>query len=128
MSYDIDIRSNDSYSEYVDKSSVTSFVLGLQGFYLTEDQIYYKNSLLNLYIDIDLESVDNLGELIHLDSSEAKDKHETNINCVRLHIPYAYMYGDERDQRYFDISCEIANYLGWQAYDYQQGTYLNLNR
>jgi hypothetical protein len=55
---------------------------------------------------IDLEVVSDEG-----DNIEEKGREYPEINCVRLHIPYA-MLGNHPDRDYFSLALMIAERLG----------------
>ena len=118
MSYDLEIRSDEGYSLTVDIDKIRAFILKLDGVTHNNPLSFtYTDSNLALYMEIDLELADDEGDMIHNTGKE--------INCIRLHIPYSFMYGNERDRRYFDVGLSIARYLGWMLLDLQEGLELS---
>ena len=65
-------------------------------------------------MEIDLEMVDAAG-----DSIDDQGKLHAQINCVQLHIPYAFFDPNSVERDYLPAATAIAKHLGWKLYDLQ---------
>jgi hypothetical protein len=114
MSYDLTIRADRDYSQFVAFKPLAEFISklphvranGSSGFILDDSR---------RWMNIDLEVANEEG-----DSVEAEEEELWRVNCIRLHIPYDYL-GDAPEQDYFPVAQEIAGLLGWRLYDAQTG-------
>jgi hypothetical protein len=115
MSYDLEIRSDDDYSQSVPHDSLATFVGKLQ----KVNNFVFEDKKQKLFMNIDLEFMDkDAGE-----SDGEKDKGQVNV--IALHIPYAFLHDDNRDTEYYDrIAYPLATHLGWKLYDCQQDDYV----
>ena len=66
-------------------------------------------------MEISVETVDVDGNSIEEDG-----KIYGTTNCIRLHIPYAFL-GKRPERDYFPTAFAIADHLGWSLYDEQSG-------
>jgi len=121
MSYDLTIKSDDSYSESTDLAELKSFIEqlpqvisnGERGFCYVDGEIYY--------MEIDLEIVSEEGDTIEDEPDSPKDR----VNCVEGHIPYAFMDEKKVDpDRYLEPLLRIAKHLRWRLYDPQEDEYI----
>ena len=121
MSYDLTIKSDDSYSESIDLTELASFIErlphivpnGERGFCYSEGERYY--------MEIDLEIVSEEGDTIEDEPDSPKDR----VNCVEGHIPYAFMDEEQVDpDRYLEPLMRIAQHLRWRLYDPQEDEYI----
>ncbi len=126
MSYDLEIRSDDKYSEKADIEPLRAFVMKLPGIRLSGGQCCcYEDPQLQLYMEIDLEVVDEKGDRLDFILPEVNLLDKNSVNCIRLHVPYAHMHSDYRDQQYIDVGLKLAHQLHWHLYDCQLNTYLD---
>ncbi len=65
-------------------------------------------------MEIDLEMVDAARNSI-----DDQGKLRTQINCVQLHIPYAFFDPNTLEIDYLPTATAIAKHLGWKLYDLQ---------
>ncbi len=115
MSYDLTIKPDDEFSRSAEVGRVMTFIgqlpsvrsNGARGFVLDDPP--------SRWMEIDLEYIGPDGEFDD-ELSESGPK----TNCVRLHIPYAYL-GDTPERDYFPTALAIAKFLGWRLYDEQSG-------
>src|SRR5262249_4521660 len=117
MSYDLTIRADRDYSQYVAFKPLAKFIRklphvranGASGFILDDSR---------RWMNISLEVANEEG-----DSVAAEEDGLSRVNCIRLHIPYDYL-GDAPERDYFPVAKEIAGLLGWRLYDAQTGEYV----
>lgn len=114
MSYDLTIKADKTYSRMTPRAELASFISQLpgikpngNGFVLEEED--------RLWMEIDLEVADEEGNNI-----EEEGKTYNEINCIRLHIPYAFM-NDTYERDYLPTVLAIAEHLGWMLCDEQSG-------
>jgi hypothetical protein len=125
MSYDLEIRSDAAYSKRTDRRALCSFIRALPHIHTFRGNCCsFEDPQRDLYMEIDLELIDEHGDPVGEKRAGTAAADERSVNCIQLHIPYAYMHGDQRDQEYFDIGYQIAHYLDWQLYDPQRDSYL----
>jgi hypothetical protein len=67
------------------------------------------------WMEISLERADEEGNGV-----EEEGKTYETTNCIRLHIPYAFL-GKSPERDYFPTCFAIADHLGWSVYDEQSG-------
>jgi hypothetical protein len=115
MSYDLTIRADRAYSQFVPLEPLREFIgrlphvrpNGTTGFILDDPPRRWMNISLEVAgEDVDSIAVDEDGRL--------------RVNCIRLHIPYEYL-GDAAERDYFPVAAEIAGLLHWRLYDCQTG-------
>lgn len=114
MSYDITIRSDASYSRSEGRASLESFMAQLPGLRRADGPQFVLDDRPKRWLEISLESVDANG------NSVEEDPPCDTTNCIRLHIPYAFL-GRRPDRDYFPTAFAIADHLGWSLYDEQSG-------
>ena len=121
MSYDLTIKSDDSYSKSTDLAELKSFIEqiphvvsnGERGFCYVDGNLYY--------MEIDLEMVSEESDTIEDEPDSPKDR----VNCVEGHIPYAFMDEKKVDpDRYLEPLLRIAERLRWRLYDPQEDEYI----
>lgn len=113
MSYDLSIRFDDDYSRFARVKPLAEYIAGLpdvrsngeRGFTLDDGR---------RYMEIDLEVVSEDG-----DNIEKRGEERTEINAIRLHIPYE-MLGSSPAADYFPTARAIATYLCWGLFDEQR--------
>jgi len=111
MSYDITIRSDESYSQKTDPESLRAYLKSLPDIESNGERGFVYGDCKSLYMELDLEDVDAEGDWI--EESEL-------VNCISVHIPYAFLT-IENKQRCLSVILQIAHYLKWQAIDAQTG-------
>lgn len=117
MSYDLEIRSDERYSQARAFQTLDAFIASLPDIYEESPGfLRYEDAAQQMHMEIDLELVDDEGEL----AVDIDPEGENKVNRISLHIPAANMHHDARHQRYLEIANMIANYLGWQLIDLQQ--------
>lgn len=117
MSYDLSIMADKRYSQMVSKASLASFIASLpdvqpdghNGFILDDEE--------TRLMEIDLELVSEKGGKI----KGEEGRNRTEINCLRLHIPYDYFREDGFEDEYLPTALAIAEFLGWMLLDEQTG-------
>ena len=101
MSYDLSIRADDRYSRMTAKAPLAAFIATLP----------------NVKMEIDLELVSEDGDYI----GDEEGASETDINCLRLHIPYGFFREKGLAQEYLPTAQAIAKHVGWTLLDEQTG-------
>src|SRR5262249_19011520 len=48
------------------------------------------------------------------------------VDCIALHIPYAYLEERSAETAYYQLAFKIATLLGWKLYDHQTGKYVRI--
>ena|SRR5438094_426931 len=115
MSYDLTIKADDEYSVFVVLERVSEFLTKLPRVHPTGPGQFLLDDLPNRWMEIDLEVVSPEG------STECVSDHDLGrANCIRLHIPYAYL-GEAPERDYFPMAADIAGFLEWRLYDEQTG-------
>lgn len=109
MSYDLEVRSDDRYSQSVPKNRVLGYLHALSA-QLTDsgDFLLYSDPETGHRIEIDL-------------GHEGGDQGEA-INYVGLGVPYAFL--SATGSTVLDIAFDIASRLQWRVYDPQVGKYI----
>jgi hypothetical protein len=115
MSFDLTIKPDDAFSRTVPIGRVMAFVAQLPNVRPNGSRGFVLDDPPSRWMEIDLEFIGPEGEF-----DEAMTKEGPDTNCVRLHIPYAYL-GDKPEQDYFPTAFAIAKFLGWRLYDEQSG-------
>jgi hypothetical protein len=118
MSYDLTIRADGHYSRSTPLAPLADFIdrlphvrrNGPSGFVLEAPPARWMN--------ISLEVADEHGDSVSVDESGGDQ-----VNCIRLHIPYANL-GEEAERDYFPLAFDVAQFVGWQLYDAQTGEYV----
>lgn len=116
MSYDITIRADGTFSRSASKQAVLDFLRtqpnlvpnGTSGFALDDRP--------KRWMEIDLEVVTKEGDSVE----EALDT-LNEINCIRLHIPYAFLKSSNLNEGYLPLAFKIGDFLKWEVYDEQSG-------
>ena len=111
MSYDITIRSDENHSQKTNPGLLQAYLMSLSNVEMNGTNSYVYGNGKRLYMELDLEEVDAEGNWI--EESEL-------VNCISVHIPYAFMTSENKRQ-YLNISAQIAHHLNWQAIDAQTG-------
>ncbi len=109
MSYDITIRSDESYSQRTDPESLRAYLNSLPDIESNGERGFVYGDGKSLYME--LEDVDAEGDWI---------KESELVNCISVHIPYAFLTIENK--KLFLLLCsQIAHHLDWQAIDAQTG-------
>ena len=117
MSYDLSIRADDRYSRMTAKAPLAAFIAtlpnvkpnGTSGFVLDDPPARW--------MEIDLELVSEDGDYI----GDEEGASETDINCLRLHIPYGFFREKGLAQEYLPTAQAVAKHVGWTLLDEQTG-------
>jgi hypothetical protein len=114
MSYDLTIRADRNYSQFVALGPLAEFIGNLPDVQANGPSGFLLKGS-HRWMNISLETANEEG-----DSVAAHEDGRSQVNCIRLSIPYEYL-GDAPEQDYFPVGKEIADLLGWQLYDAQTG-------
>jgi hypothetical protein len=113
MSYDLEIRSDDDRSQVIPHAKAAKVIRPLAGVTPNGRRGFlYKDAGKKQHMQIDPQFI-----------AEGESKNVPEINCIRLHIPYAFMHDNNDDLLYFDLAERIAKGIGWSVYDAQLGEY-----
>lgn len=115
MSYDLTIARDETFSAWTQLSDLADCLRTAEHVKPNGQRGFVFEPSIDRCMFIDLEVVSDEG-----DNIEEKGREYREINCVRLHIPYA-MLGNHPDRDYFPLALMIAERLGWTAYDNQSG-------
>jgi hypothetical protein len=115
VSYDLTIAKDETFSAWTRFSDLADFLRVAEHVKPNGQRGFVFEPSTDRCMFIDLEVVSDEG-----DNIEEKGREYREINCVRLHIPYA-MLGNHPDRDYFPLALAIAERLGWTAYDNQTG-------
>ena len=111
MSYDLCAQKDKMYFGAVSREETSRFVSGIPNVVTNGPQGFIMQRGAALWMEIDLESVSREGDVVD------DDNPSPTINCIRFHIPYAYV-------SQLDECCasalRIADHLGWELYDLQE--------
>jgi hypothetical protein len=113
LSYDLTIRSNETFSRSTSRAALESFVKQLPGVKPNGRQGFALDARPKRWMEIDFEVVNAEG-----DNIESNQTVSTDINCVRLHIPSKYL-GEDIEHDYLPTAFAIAEHVGWTLYDDQ---------
>jgi hypothetical protein len=109
VSYDLEVRSDDRYSQSVPKSRVLEHLHALGARPTSSgDFLLYGDAESGQRIEIDL-------------GHEGSDEGEA-VNYVGLGVPYAFL--SATGSRVLDVAFDIAARLQWRVYDPQVGRYI----
>jgi hypothetical protein len=115
MSYDLTIRSDETYSRATAREALDQFLLQLPGVKPNGKWCFALDDPPERWMEIDLEVVSDEGDSI------AEDwKSYDTTNCIRLHIPYPFL-GSALQSGYLPTALAIAEFVGWPLYDEQTG-------
>ena len=115
MSYDLTIRADRDYSRSTEVGRLMAFIARLPHLRPNGARRFVLDDPPSRWMNIDLEFI---GPDREYDEELTERGPETN--CVRLHIPYAFL-GDRPERDYFPTAWAIAKFLGWRLYDQQSG-------
>lgn len=127
MSYDLDVRSDDAFSEFTSFAALADFIGELDNVFPNGERCFAMRDALGAWMEIDLEVVDAEGDNIEEPSQEYPD-----INVVSLHIPYSVIGEGGAAVReivaadYLPTARAIAKHLGWKLFDNQLDEYVPL--
>lgn len=115
MSYDLTLRPDEKFSRSVPRQPLAAFLAQLPSVRRADRPQFILDEKPKRWMEISLETVDEDGNWIEEDG-----KVYDSTNCIRLHIPYAFL-GKRPEQDYFPTAFAIADHLGWSLYDEQSG-------
>jgi hypothetical protein len=115
MSFDLTIKPDDGFSRSAPVGQVIGFTSRLPHVRANGSRGFVLDDPPSRWMEIDLEFIGPDGEF-----DEAQTESGPDTNCVRLHIPYAYL-GDNPGRDYFPTALAIAKFLGWRLNDEQTG-------
>ena len=117
MSYDICIRSDETFTDKVLRSLVSDFLSAMDS--VTQQSpthLVLKDVENDVFIEFDLELVSEEGD--YLDVGEVE-----KINCIRIHTPNA---NNQSEITYlYSLCLQIARHVGWKVFDEQEGQYVD---
>jgi hypothetical protein len=112
MSYDITIRHDEAYSATTPRRTLDAFLEGVPEVDAAGPGYLCGDANGPVHFEIDLEMVTPVGDLV-------EDAPSDEVNCVRIHIPYAFL--DASADTAIDVALGLAEHLGWEALDEQTG-------
>jgi hypothetical protein len=115
MSFDLTVKSDETYSRRTLKAALDLFISQMPGIKPNGSRGFVLDERPKRWMEIDLEVVSEEGENIKEDGRTYEE-----INCLRLHIPYAFL-DDDIGRDYLPTAFAIADYIGWTLYDDQRG-------
>jgi hypothetical protein len=110
------IRSDESFSRSAERQPLVEYLRTLPGVLPNGDSGFTLDDRPRRWMEIDLEVVNEEGDSIEVSINEHPD-----INCIRLHIPYAYLKSSSLNEGYLPLALKIADHLKWELYDEQSG-------
>lgn len=120
MSYDLSIRSDDTFTDTVDRAPLSAFLSGLPG--VTRDTDWHfvlEEGSGSFRVEIDLELVSPEGDFLE---GAPPDR----INCIRVHVTSGGAdVNEDISDSYRDVCSQIAAHVGWRVFDEQLGEYVN---
>ncbi len=116
MSYDLTIRSDAAFSNRVQAKIAMAFLGKCAGVVANGTSSFVLDDRPSRWMEIDLDCVTEEGDSVEEPLDEASE-----INCIRLHIPYPYLKAATLNQGYLPLALSIANHLKWELYDEQSG-------
>ena len=108
MSYDLTVQYDEDFSESARLGEVMDWLLAQPGvsFYGTD------------YFVLDLpEKTLWMGMDVAVSDGEGR---EAEFDCIEAHIPYGFL-GEQPERDYFPLLFGLAERLGWQVFDAQEG-------
>lgn len=111
MSYDLKIVPSGNTMFSVGSEEVSTFLLQMPNIVMNgPNHFLFQDEANTQYFELDLELVAANGDSIAVGEQQ-------DINCIRIHIPYAYL---ERTLEATVETCkQIAAHLRWTAFDEQ---------
>jgi len=120
MSYDLTIRGDERYSKSAPLASLRSFLSQQPGLSPIGPGDFVLDDRPKRWMEVDLEVVNEDGDNIQEPGQEYDQ-----INCLRLHVPYAFL-GEAIERDYIPTASAIAQHLGWELFDEQTGNVIGL--
>ena len=120
MSYDLCVRSDDTFSETVDRAPLSAFLSALSGVTRdTDSHFVLEGGSGGFRLEIDLELVSPEGDFL-------EGTPPARINCIRVHVTSGGAdVSEDISDSYRDVCSQIAEHVGWRVFDEQTGEYLN---
>lgn len=120
MSYDLSIRSDDTYSETVDRAPLSAFLSALPGVARdTESHFVLEEGSGGFRVEIDLGMVSPEGDFL-------EEAPPDRINCIWIHVTSGRAdVSEDISDAYRDVCSQIAAHVGWRVFDEQSGEYVN---
>lgn len=115
MSFDLTIKSDESYSRSTPRAALEAFISQMPGIERNGSAGFVLNKRPKLWMEIYLEAVREEG-----DNIEESGKTYDEINRVKFCIPYGFL-NPAVARFYLIIAFAIADYIGWALYDDQCG-------
>ena len=121
MSYDLSIRSDDTFTDKADRVPLSAFISALPG--VTRDTDWHfalEETSGGFRVEIDLELVSPEGDSLEAGPSDC-------INCIRIHVTSGGAdVSEDISDSYRDVCSQIAAHVGWRVFDEQLGEYVDL--
>lgn len=117
MSYDLSIMADEEYSRMAERDSLASFIASLPDVQPNGHTGFILDDGGTRLMEIDPELVSEEGDNIEGEEGVS----ETEVNCLRLHIPYDHFREDRFEEEYLPTALAIAEFLGWTLLDEQTG-------
>jgi hypothetical protein len=118
MSYDLTIRADHDYSRSTPLAALAEFLDQLPHLRRNGPSGFILEAPPARWMNISLELADPQGDSVAVHEAGADQ-----VNCIRLHIPYANL-GQEAERDYFPLAFDITQFVGWQLHDAQTGEYI----
>ena len=121
MSYDLSIRSDDTFTDKVDRVPLSTFISGLPGVTReTDGHFALEESSGGFRVEIDLDLVSPEGDSLEAGPSDG-------INCIRIHVTSGGAdVNNDITESYREVCSQIAAHVGWRVFDEQLGEYVVL--
>lgn len=121
MSFDLSIRSDDTFADKTDQTSLIAFIGGLSGVTRETDwHFVIEKTTGGFRVEIDLDLVSPEGDSLGANPSGS-------INCIQIYVMSggADVDKDIRES-YREVCSDIARHVGWRVFDEQLGEYVEL--
>jgi hypothetical protein len=112
MSYDLEVRSDESYSASVATALATQVILAQSGIKQSGPMAFVLDDLPGRWMEIDLEVVDGHGDYVDQGGNVP-----STVNCIRFHVPYGFLkLGTEIKDIYLPVVSSIGAGLSWNVF------------
>ena len=120
MSYDLCVRSDDRFTDTVDRAPLSAFLSGIPGVDRdTDSHFVLEEGSGGFRVEIDIELVSSEGDFLE---GAPPDR----INCIRVHVTSGGAdVGEDISDSYRGVCSQIAAHVGWRIFDEQSGEYVN---
>lgn len=113
MSYDLTIRADDRYSQFTAIQPLIEIAAELPNVEMNGERGLVLDDPPSRWMEIDLETVSEEGDFLE------EEANSLQINCVSLHVPYAFYRSETFETDYLPTALAIARHLQWSLIDPQ---------